>query len=113
MRKAFAFCVACLAGSLLIAQKPFKEYPAIEYDAFPLPPDYNAKTDWVLGRLRYPDNVGYPFRSLVMNDGREFPGYWTMDYPRSDRHLLTGIRRAGADMIITYHAKDASRWLQE
>ena len=26
--------------------------------------------------------------------------------------LLTGIRRAGADMIITYHAKDAARWLQ-
>jgi hypothetical protein len=25
--------------------------------------------------------------------GRDFPGYWTMDYPRSDRHLLTGVRR--------------------
>ena len=25
---------------------------------------------------------------------------------------LTAIRRAGADMIITYHAKDAARWLQ-
>ncbi len=24
---------------------------------------------------------------------------------------LTGIRRAGADIIITYHAKDAARWL--
>jgi porphobilinogen synthase len=24
---------------------------------------------------------------------------------------LTAIRRAGADMIITYHAKDAARWL--
>jgi porphobilinogen synthase len=24
---------------------------------------------------------------------------------------LTGIRRAGADVIITYHAKDAARWL--
>jgi len=27
--------------------------------------------------------------------------------------LLTGIRRAGADLIITYHAKDAARWLAE
>src|SRR5207302_11121343 len=26
---------------------------------------------------------------------------------------LTGIRRAGADIIITYHAKDAARWLAE
>jgi porphobilinogen synthase len=26
---------------------------------------------------------------------------------------LTSIRRAGADIVITYHAKDAARWLQE
>jgi porphobilinogen synthase len=24
---------------------------------------------------------------------------------------LTGIKRAGADMVVTYHAKDAARWL--
>ncbi|HLF67843.1 MAG TPA: porphobilinogen synthase [Gaiellaceae bacterium] len=27
--------------------------------------------------------------------------------------VLTGIRRAGADLVITYHAKDAARWLGE
>lgn len=26
--------------------------------------------------------------------------------------ILTSIKRAGADMILTYHAKDAARWLQ-
>jgi porphobilinogen synthase len=26
--------------------------------------------------------------------------------------VLTCIRRAGADIVITYHAKDAARWLQ-
>ena len=26
--------------------------------------------------------------------------------------ILTAIRRAGADLIITYHAKDAARWLR-
>jgi porphobilinogen synthase len=26
--------------------------------------------------------------------------------------LLTGIRRAGADFVVTYHAKDAARWVQ-
>ncbi len=25
---------------------------------------------------------------------------------------LTGIRRAGADIVITYHAKDVATWLQ-
>ncbi|HOV80200.1 MAG TPA: porphobilinogen synthase [Bacillota bacterium] len=27
--------------------------------------------------------------------------------------LLTGIKRAGADIIISYHAKDVARWLQD
>ena len=27
--------------------------------------------------------------------------------------MLTGMKRAGADLIITYHAKDAARWLAE
>ncbi len=27
--------------------------------------------------------------------------------------ILTSLRRAGADIIITYHAKDAARWLNE
>ena len=27
--------------------------------------------------------------------------------------MLTGMKRAGADFIITYHAKDAARWLAE
>jgi porphobilinogen synthase len=25
--------------------------------------------------------------------------------------ILTGIRRAGADLILTYHAKDAADWI--
>jgi porphobilinogen synthase len=25
--------------------------------------------------------------------------------------ILTAIKRAGADLIITYHAKEAARWL--
>ena len=26
--------------------------------------------------------------------------------------ILTGIQRAGAEIILTYHAKDAARWLR-
>jgi len=26
--------------------------------------------------------------------------------------ILTSIKRAGADMILTYHALDAARWLK-
>ena len=35
-----------------------------------------------------------------------------MDERQSVLEALTGIKRAGADIIITYHAKDAAQWLQ-
>ena len=95
-RVTFAFCFVAIlsAWGVLHAQKPFQEYPAIEYNNFPRPPDWNQKTEWVRARLRYPDIYGYPDHLRVTNrDGSPFPGYWTMDYPRSDRHLLAGIRR--------------------
>jgi hypothetical protein len=81
------------AGGLMVGQAPFREWPAIEYTDFPVPSDWQQKTEWTRARLRYPDIYGYPYRQLTMGDGREFPGYWTMDYPRSDRHLLEGVRR--------------------
>jgi porphobilinogen synthase len=34
-----------------------------------------------------------------------------IDEERTVLELLTGMKRAGADMILTYHAKDAARWL--
>ena len=36
-----------------------------------------------------------------------------IDERRVALEILTSIKRAGADMIITYHAKDAARWLSE
>ena len=34
-----------------------------------------------------------------------------LDEERTVMEILTGIKRAGADLIITYHAVDAARWL--
>jgi len=36
-----------------------------------------------------------------------------LDERRIVMEVLTSIKRAGADVIITYHAKDAARWLNE
>ena len=36
-----------------------------------------------------------------------------LDLRRCALESLTGIKRAGADMILTYFAKDASRWINE
>jgi porphobilinogen synthase len=36
-----------------------------------------------------------------------------LDERRAALESLTGIRRAGADLVITYYAKDAARWLRD
>jgi porphobilinogen synthase len=36
-----------------------------------------------------------------------------LDERRIVLEVLTAIKRAGADIVITYHAKDAARWLRE
>ncbi|MFC2000711.1 porphobilinogen synthase, partial [Chloroflexota bacterium] len=36
-----------------------------------------------------------------------------IDERRVVLETLTAIKRAGADLIITYHAKEAARWLKQ
>ncbi len=36
-----------------------------------------------------------------------------LDERRAATEVLTAIRRAGADILITYFAKDLARWLTE
>jgi hypothetical protein len=80
------------AWGVLRAQRPFREYQGREYNTsednlFGLPQDWNQKTEWTRARLRYPATGS--LHNWV--DGG--PLNWTIDYPRSDRHLLQGIRR--------------------
>ena len=35
-----------------------------------------------------------------------------LDEKRAVLEILTGIQRAGADIVLTYHAKDAAKWLK-
>jgi hypothetical protein len=66
--------------------RPFQEYPGYEYNNFPVPEDYLDKHEWTRARLRYT-----PFINVHgVPDGYN---RWTVDYPRSDRHLLAGVRR--------------------
>jgi hypothetical protein len=86
-RPAIAALLAVIAvWGVLRAQRPFKEYQAAEYENFPLPPDYQEKTEWTRARLLYPSVYGN--RSRRGGDLN-----WTIDYPRSDRHLLQGVGR--------------------
>jgi hypothetical protein len=75
---------ALIAWGVLHAQRPFKQYRAQEYEDFPLPEDYKQTTEWTRARLHYPS---------VYANSRYMDLNWTIDYPRSDRHLLQGVRR--------------------
>jgi hypothetical protein len=88
-----AAALALVAIGVLYAQKPFKQWPALEYGDFPIPPNGEQPAEWTRARLRYPDIYGYPNRVMVDFGPRGFPGYWTMDYPRSDRHALQVVKR--------------------
>jgi hypothetical protein len=74
-------------------QLPFREYPGVEYDGYPLPPDYMDPAEWVFARLMYPPFGGrFGFRGWG-GDWREGNSSWTVDYPRNDRHLAEAVRR--------------------
>ena len=78
----FAAFLGLAVWGALLAQNPFKQYPAFEYDDFPLPPNWDVKTEWTRARLRYPDITGYTLnQKLFYQNGTEYAGYWTMDYP--------------------------------
>jgi len=80
----------------LWAQRPFREYPAWEYNNFPVPADWNVPGEWTFARLMYPTTeVRVDWQSEYKRgfDWREGNTNWTIDYPRSDRHLAAAIRR--------------------
>jgi hypothetical protein len=86
------FCFAACLGLLSAFQRPFREYPGIEYNNFPLPSDYSEKTEWAFARLMYP-SAPYARFSRYGSDWREGLTSWTQDYPRADRHFSQALRR--------------------
>ena len=90
---ALAACTLLLITAVYAFQKPFKEYPGLEYTKYKLPPDFQEKTEWVFARLMYPP-VGPYYGGVEFNGTwKEGGSNWTMDYPRSDRHLAQAVRR--------------------
>jgi len=85
--------VLALLGAVLAAEKPWREYPGLEYTHYPIPPDYQQKAEWTFARLMYPPVSPYRGGFNFAGDWREGASNWTMDYPRSDRHLSAALRR--------------------
>src|SRR5271157_1743350 len=85
--------LACL-GVLCAFQRPFREFPGVEYSLgeIPLPPDYREKAEWAFARLMFPPGPlnGYFGRDLDWHIGVSL---WTQDFPRADRHFSQAMRR--------------------
>ena len=80
--------------SVYAFQRPFREYPGLEYNNFPLPPDWNEKTEWAFARLMYPTAPGgRGFGRRGGGDWKMGGTIWSQDYPRADRHFSLAMRR--------------------
>ena len=86
------------AGALHGFQNPFRLYRSFEpYDNVRMPDDWQEKTEWVFGRLMYPEHpnalLARRVRWGAYFDWREGGTSWTQDYPRADRHFAQALRR--------------------
>jgi hypothetical protein len=98
MAAGMAFLGLAFAFQPQVHEHTWREYPAIEYNNFPIPSDYQEKTEWAYARLMYPTMPGVHGRNygrFGVTDWAEGgrAAFWTMDYPRSDRHFSAAVRR--------------------
>lgn len=91
-------CGMALVTALFAFQRPWRLYISMEpYDNVSLPSDGQEPSEWVFGRLMYPQHPNsrfgrYGFRWGRL-DWREGGTSWTQDYPRADRHFAQALRR--------------------
>jgi len=86
-------CALIFLGGVYGFQKPWREYPAVEYNNFPLPPDYRTPAEWTFARLMFPGGPLDGYYPRFQGDYRRGLSLWTQDYPRADRHLASAMRR--------------------
>ena len=81
----------CLSA-LYAFQRPFRQFPGVEYYTFELTPDWRDSAEFVFARLMYPPGPlnGYRGRDAEWHQGLSL---WTQDYPRADRHFSQAVRR--------------------
>ena len=90
-----AVAFGLLSIGLLHGQRPWREYPGVEYNNFPLPDDYKVLAEWTFARLMFPGGPldGYQMTGRFRGDYRRGQSLWTQDYPRADRHFARALRR--------------------
>ncbi len=113
---AIVFGGLLILGALYAFQKPFREYPGVEYENYPLPPDYKQPGEWAFARLMYPPVGRYYGGFAFYGSWKEGGTNWTMDYPRSDRHFSAAVRRLtrlqarSAEQPVDLDENDVYNW---
>jgi hypothetical protein len=96
---ALALGLAIGVWTLFAWQNPFREYPGWEdneYNRTAPPPDWREPAEWTFARLMYPTTplvIDWQSEQRRGFDWRQGRTNWTIDYPRSDRHLELAVRR--------------------
>jgi hypothetical protein len=86
---AIAVTAACLAAAApAFAQEKWREYPSIEnrwYGRSETPTESTLPTEFVVGRLMFPQTQRRRMLGAGYGDWREGGTAWTVDYPEGDR----------------------------
>ena len=117
IRKGRHLAIVLLAGflgplALLSFQRPFTQYPGVEYEDFPLPAQWSPTAEWTFARLMFPPGWNDGYRGRFDGDYHLGLSLWTQDYPRADRYFakavarLTRIDARPAEQVIDIEAGD-------
>ena len=82
-----------VVGALFAFQKPFHQFPGVEYRHFEVPPGSDEKTEFAFARMMFPGGWNDGYRGRFDGDWRQGLTLWTQDYPRADRHFSQALRR--------------------
>jgi hypothetical protein len=97
MRFRMVLCAAGLGVASLAAlyafQRPFRQFPGVEYENFEVPQDWNQGAEWTFARLMFPPGPNDGYAGRFDGDWRGGSSLWTQDYPRADRHFSQALRR--------------------
>jgi hypothetical protein len=74
-------------------QRPFHQYPGVEYRNFEVPPDLDTPFEFAFARLMYPPGPLDGYYPRFQGDWHNGLSLWTQDYPRADRHFSLALRR--------------------
>jgi len=82
--------------AMLALQATFRQFPGVEDDPYPVPPDAYEKTEWAFTRLQYPSGRHASVFGAI--------GSWPTDYPKADRQFVQGVRR-----LTRIHARSSEQ----